>query len=183
MFDRSDCILRPINLADLELILKWRNSDRIRQNMYTDRIIMIEEHRAWFDRSLLENSCQHLIYEYQKQPLGVVNINQIDTRNGLCSWGFYVGDASAQRNTGLAMGFLAINHIFEKLSLRKISSEAFAFNQASVNYHLRLGFIQEGCWKEHFYRADKYQDIICLALFKDRWEAIKSSIDRRCFAK
>jgi len=44
----EECGLRPIEEGDLATVLEWRNSERIRANMYTDHLISREEHRAGF---------------------------------------------------------------------------------------------------------------------------------------
>ena len=46
MLRRDDCQLRPVLESDLGLIRQWRNSERIRANMFTDHIISSEEHLA-----------------------------------------------------------------------------------------------------------------------------------------
>jgi RimJ/RimL family protein N-acetyltransferase len=44
--------------------------------------------------------------------------------------------------------------------------------------HKRFGFKEEGVFKKHIRRGDKYEDVIRTALFTNRWEAIRSEIVR-----
>jgi RimJ/RimL family protein N-acetyltransferase len=44
--------------------------------------------------------------------------------------------------------------------------------------HKRFGFKEEGVFKKHVCRGDKYEDVIRIALFAHNWEAIRSNIVR-----
>lgn len=48
LFSEDDFTLRPMLLGDIDTVLRWRNLEHIRANMYTDQIITPEEHRQWF---------------------------------------------------------------------------------------------------------------------------------------
>jgi UDP-4-amino-4,6-dideoxy-N-acetyl-beta-L-altrosamine N-acetyltransferase len=186
MLDYSQCLLRPLTQADLERTLTWRNSERVRPMMFTDHIITAAEHQAWFERTRHDATVRHLVFEYAKTPLGVlgvVNVTQIDVRNRLCSWGFYIGETGAPKGSGLALGYLGLEFIFSELAIRKLISQAFRLNTASVGYHRRLGFKEEGCWREHLLKNGKYEDIICFALFAREWEEIRADIGKSCFHK
>jgi UDP-4-amino-4,6-dideoxy-N-acetyl-beta-L-altrosamine N-acetyltransferase len=162
--------------TDLIQVLNWRNSEPIRMNMYTDRLISWEEHLEWYLRTKDSLSSRHMIFEYQEASLGVVNITQIDSVNHKCYWGFYLGEPNVAKGCGSAMGYLGLEYIFKELGIRKLCSEAFCFNQASIKFHKKLGFVEEGLLKQHIIKNHKYQDIVCLALFQDVWFEIANNI-------
>ncbi|GLI38490.1 UDP-4-amino-4,6-dideoxy-N-acetyl-beta-L-altrosamine N-acetyltransferase [Geobacter hydrogenophilus] len=175
MLERSQCILRPVGRDDLDKLLEWRNVERIRAFMYTDHIISPEEHAAWFERLGTNDTARTLIFEVDGRPLGVVNVTSIDRRNGTCHWGFYIGEADAPRGSGTALGYLGLDHIFGTLGIRKVIGEAFAFNEASIAFHRRLGFSQEGHFVQHVLKNGSYHDILSFALFREQWEAHKQN--------
>ncbi|BDV43447.1 acetyltransferase [Geotalea uraniireducens] len=173
MLERNRCTLRPVTEDDLARLLEWRNSERIRLNMYSDHLISWEEHRAWFARLQESDTARTLLFAVDGRPLGVVNAVRIDRRNGTCYWGFYLGETDAPRGSGTAMGYLGLDYIFSELGLRKVIGEAFAFNEASIAFHRRLGFVQEGCFVRQVLKDGEYHDIISFSLFNDQWEAHK----------
>ena len=179
---REDCRLRPMNEEDLELVLLWRNSEKIRSNMYRDKVISIEEHRAWFKKVTHENGSLHFIFEYKGKPVGVVNANQIDMTNMRCVWGFYIGDEEAPKGCGSAMGYLALDYLFDKLGMHRIIGEVIEFNEASLKYHKKLGFIEEGRFEDHCRRKHRNYDVISLAVLADEWHKIKASLESNIFA-
>ncbi len=180
----SDCILRPVTsvLADAELLLRWRNADRVRFNMITDRIISRDEHMAWFQGILKETTCIVWIFEYQGVPLGQVNIKDIEALNNRCSWGFYLGEEGQVPGLGSAMLFLALEKIFYERKIRKLCSEILSFNEISINLHKKLGFSQEGCLKRHILRKESYVDLILMALFDVDWVMHKERLKQVIFA-
>lgn len=161
--------LRPMADSDLERVLAWRNSERVRSCMFSDELIALADHRAWWERAKTSSTSVHLIFEVDGVPMGVVNFTGIDRRNGRCSWGFYVGAEDAPRGTGTIMGILALDHAFESLGMRKICAEVIGFNTASLGYHRKLGFAQEGCLVRHVLRGSGYEDVVLFALFAEDW--------------
>ncbi|MFH1700238.1 MAG: UDP-4-amino-4,6-dideoxy-N-acetyl-beta-L-altrosamine N-acetyltransferase [Candidatus Zixiibacteriota bacterium] len=180
---RDQYQIRPIERGDLDLVLKWRNSERIRENMYTSHIISFDEHQKWFEKISAEKKSLHFIFETNGIPLGVVNITNIDNENKKCVWGFYIGAENAPRGSGSAMGFFALEHLFEKLEFHRIVGEAFAFNSDSVKYHKRLGFIEEGRLRDYVLKDGKYEDVVTLAILEDGWRDIKPSLIKLFFER
>jgi len=183
MLARKDCTLRPVEERDLELLLAWRNSDRIRSSMYTDHVITREEHLRWFERLQSERLALSLIFEISGKAVGIVNVSRMDRVNNTCHWGFYLGETDAPRGCGAIMGFLGLEYIFEKLNVRKVIGEAFAFNQASISFHEKLGFSREGHFHRHVRKNDNYEDIFAFALFTEQWTELKPELERKFFLR
>ena len=178
---REECTLRPLRESDLEIVLGWRNSERIRLQMYTDHEITPDEHRRWFERVRNADETACYVLEVRDRPVGVVTVSRIDRRNGVCHWGFYVGDAEAPRGTGAALGFLGLEMLFETMSFRKVCGEVLGSNAASLRFHERYGFVEEGRFARHVRKGGRYEDVIALALFREQWVAEKPSLERKCF--
>jgi UDP-4-amino-4,6-dideoxy-N-acetyl-beta-L-altrosamine N-acetyltransferase len=141
----------------------------------------MEEHRAWFERLRKDPAPTFLIFEFRDKPIGVVNVTQIDGRNEKCYWGFYIGDPEAPPGSGTALGYFGLNYIFDVLKIRKLCAEAFAFNEASIRFHKRLGFVEEGLLARHVQKNGRYEDVIPFALFAEDWAVHKSRIEASCF--
>ena len=76
-----------------------------------------------------------------------------------------------------------MNYIFEVMKIRKLCAEAFAFNSASVNFHKRLGFIEEGRLVKHILKNGRYEDIISFALFEEDWVRHRSRVEELYLGK
>lgn len=168
--------IRPMMEDDLALVLQWRNSERIRINMYSEEPISWENHCSWFSRIQNKESIQYFIVEYLDKPMGVVNFTEIDHIHNTCNWGFYVGDTETPRGSGTALGFLGLVEAFEHLHIRKVCAEVIAFNEVSLRFHRKLGFTQEGNLIQHIWKNNKYEDIVLFACFSDQWPALKEKL-------
>ncbi len=180
---REDYRLRSVEEKDLELVLKWRNSDRIRLNMYGDQIISMNEHISWFNRMVQNPSAEYLVFEFRLKPVGMVYFTDIDRNNEKCFWGFYLGEEVLPRGTGTIMGLLGMEYAFEALNIRKLCGEVFQFNTASIKFFQRLGFSEEGHFVKHILKSGNYEDIIFFSLFKECWQGKRVKLEEMVFAE
>lgn len=157
--------LRKMQLADLDMVLQWRNHPFVRNNMFHQDEITMEDHHQWFYRLNQESGRHLLIFEENNTSLGFVNLEFIK-KNQLIHWGFYKKH-DAPKGIGRAMGVSAILYAFNRLKARKIIGEVLAFNHASLIFHRALGFRQEDTLKEKFFDGNTHHDIVVFGLLAD----------------
>jgi UDP-4-amino-4,6-dideoxy-N-acetyl-beta-L-altrosamine N-acetyltransferase len=160
--------LRPMDHADLERVLAWRNHPEVRHYMYTRHEITPEEHLRWFERTRLDPAKHLLIFEANLQPLGFVNFS-ITGAGGIADWGFYTAP-DAPKGSGRRLGHAALSHAFSQLKLHKICGQALAYNTRSVQFHQSLGFQQEGILRDQHFDGENYHHVICLGLLCHDWQ-------------
>lgn len=172
----SDGNFRFLNEADLDMIFTWRNSDRIRNSMFSDHIISWEEHQRWY-QGLQKKDDVYLVFEFQNRPVGLVCFTDLNKLSDKCFWGFYLGDTRVPKGTGLLMGYWGLEFVFNDLKIRKLKSEVLASNTPSVAYHSKLGFYKEGCFRKEIFKNNRLEDVVLFAHFKDRWAEIRHEIE------
>lgn len=160
---------RPIQDTDLKTVFDWRNSERIRRVSYHDHLITMDEHRRWFKNLQADSTRRTFIFEENHRPLGTVNIVDIDLKNKRCRWGFYLGEEDLKKGTGTEMAKFALDYIFDAIELEKVCAEAFDWNEASIVYHLKLGFQREGLLRKHQLKDGQLQDLVLFGLLKSDW--------------
>jgi UDP-4-amino-4,6-dideoxy-N-acetyl-beta-L-altrosamine N-acetyltransferase len=180
---RTDYKLRPVEERDLDLVLSWRNSERVRRTMYADHIISVAEHRAWFERLQSSDRLQYLIFEHKGRPVGMVKIDDINRTNRTCYWGFYIGEEDTPKGTGSAMGFLALEHVFGTLGMGRVIGEVLAFNEGSIKFHRRLGFVEEGRFAGHVMRQGVCEDVVSFVLVDSVWQALRPQLEQKFFER
>ena len=172
------CQIRAVTEDDLPMVLSWRNHPYVRNFMFTQREIGLEEHRGWFAKASLDTSRRLLIVEDGKQPIGYVQFNQV-ADGGIANWGFYARP-DAPKGTGRKLGVMALNHAFSSLKLHKVCGQALARNQSSIVFHQRLGFILEGVLRDQQIIDGAYHSLHCFGLLATEWWPEKTILEREC---
>lgn len=161
--------LNPMSHKDLDLVLTWRNDPRVRENMYTNHVIMAEEHQKWFEKASRDPSKRLLMcVDESDVPVGVVTFSDFDPVHKRATWAFYSGESS-RRGVGSEMERLALDYAFETLGLEKLNCEVLSFNMPVVEFHRKHGFQVEGIFRAQYNRDGVLHDVYRLAHFRKAW--------------
>lgn len=176
---KNRAILKDIQIEDLSLVLKWRNQNHIRNVMFSSDIILMDQHKLWFEKLQITNTAISKIFYFDEIPRGVVNINHINHVHNTCEWGFYIGEVTGSRGMGTILGYTALNYIFKELQIRKVNAEILENNPRSSNFHEKLGFAHDGVLRKHIYKNDEYMDINIYSMFMDEWIIQSKKIEQK----
>ncbi len=179
---RNAGTLRPMEEADLERVLAWRNHPQVRRWMYTTHEIGPEEHRRWFEASAGDPQRHLLVYELDGQACGFVNVT-VDVATGVAgasaTWGFYLAP-DAPRGSGRGLGEAAIDHAFGTMALEELRGEALASNANSIAFHRRLGFEASGSpGGERREQDSEPVNVACFKLGREAWLARRRENETR----
>ena len=150
------------------MLLAWRNHADVRRFMFTQHEITPAEHRSWFAKVSQDSTRQLLIVEDAKDPIGYVQFSNA-LAGGVADWGFYARP-DAPKGSGRKLGATALKHAFGPLSLHKVCGQAIDTNHASIAFHERLGFTQEGALRDQQKINGKYHTLICFGLLVHEWQ-------------
>lgn len=171
--------LRPLTEQDLSIVRTWRNSPEVRRNMYTKHEITEAEHKAWFQRMTFDVASRWFVHEDASgQPDGVVYFTQLHPSNASAFWGFYAAP-NALPGTGTRMGLNALDTAFTLLKLHKLNAEAIVSNEASLRFQKKLGFKEEGVFRDFYYDGDHYSDVVRLGILASEWYKKREDIQAR----
>lgn len=132
--------LRPIEIADLDKLRKWRNSDEIRNFMLDQSVISKQQQFDWFsslDRKVDEI---HFSVDYKGNFVGYANVKQLRDINKL-NTGLYIGDAQ-YRGTFLAqcLGLALLDYCFNVLNVDRVFAQVLEENNAALRYNRLFGY-------------------------------------------
>ena len=151
------------------MVLAWRNHPAIRSYMLTQHEISLQEHRKWFERVQHDKTRQQLIVSDGIEPIGFVQFNPV-TQGGIADWGFYARP-DAPKGSGRKLGQAALEYAFKDLGLHKVCGQAIESNAASIAFHQKLGFTEEGRLREQQLIGEKYHTLYCFGLLANDWPA------------
>lgn len=156
------CSIRKMTPQDLELVFGWRNHPSIRRNMYRQHEIVMDEHQRWFEEADTDRDRELLIFELNGVPSGYVGLRRVGP-GGIADWGFYTAPGT-NKGTGKLLGQTVLDYAFQRLGLHKLCGQVLAYNEASISFHLRLGFVHEGTLRQQHFDGSTYHDVLCFGL-------------------
>jgi UDP-4-amino-4,6-dideoxy-N-acetyl-beta-L-altrosamine N-acetyltransferase len=162
------CTVIALTADDLPMVLAWRNHPAVRSYMFTQHEISLEEHRNWFARVKKDKTRQQLIVLDGDDPLGFVQFTSV-CQGGVADWGFYARP-DAPRGSGTKLGQAALSHAFKKLGVHKVCGQAIESNTASIRFHQKLGFAEEGRLREQQRIANQYHTLFSFGLLAREWQ-------------
>jgi RimJ/RimL family protein N-acetyltransferase len=65
---------------------------------------------------------------------------------------------------------LALRFAFDELNLHRLQLTAFSYNERAVALYEKLGFRQEGVFREFLQRDGRRHDMILFGLLRHEWE-------------
>lgn len=158
--------IRRMKTSDLQLVRQWRNHFSVRSCMFNQKAISQDEHEQWF----VEKSCQQnqflLLFENQGKPQGFISFNVKD--NLEADWGFYKAPDSPQ-GTGKLLGNYVLDYAFKKIGLSKVNAQVIQYNQSSLAFHQKLGFLEEKTVKDGYSDGNSHHDVIHFSLPSKIW--------------
>lgn len=151
------------------MVLAWRNHSEVRKYMLTKHEIGLHEHRDWFARVKEDKTRQQLIVLDGADPIGFVQFSPV-FQGGIADWGFYA-QPDAPKGSGRKLGEAALRHAFNKLGLHKVCGQAIESNAASIAFHQKLGFTEEGRLRDQQRIDNQYHTLFCFGLLAKDWQA------------
>lgn len=174
----KDVRLQPLVLENLEMVLRWRNSEHVRRNMYTSHEISKEEHLNWFSTLNGDVARRYFVCYINSSPVGVVGFTQIDPQSKTASWAFYAA-IDAPRGSGSIMEYYALDYAFSVLDLEVLECEVISFNKPVIRLHQKFGFKVEGELKGRHKVDGELFDVILLAINSDCWREQKEAMKNK----
>lgn len=156
-------------------ILRLRNIDVIRSNMYSDHVIDVMEHRSWLEKLKLDkNNIVFAVIE-DGAPKGVLSINNINAKHATADWAFYLSPSTQGRGIGAALEYTALEYVFNDLNLQKLNCQVLDFNVSVIQMHEKFGFQREGVLRSQIKKTDERVDVVLLGITKDEWQKNRES--------
>ncbi len=140
--------LRLITSDDTDLIVKWRNNDRIRNNFVYREFFTREIHENWLKTKVdTGNVVQLIICENSREnrPVGSVYFRYEDDNRKNAEYGIFIGeDDAVGKGYGNETANLAVEYAKNKLGLDKLILRVFAYNKIAQKSYEQAGFSKSG---------------------------------------
>ena len=152
--------------------------------MYSDHQIGQAEHDRWFAGALAASDRHYWIIEADGAAVGLANLARIDPTARRCEWAYYLGEASTRgQGLGSRIEYIVLRHVFETLGLNKLWCEVLLDNEPVWKLHESFGFTREALYRQHVFKAGRFQDVVGLGMLWSDWQSARPAIEARLRAK
>lgn len=164
--------LRPLETEDLLTLNSWRGKRVLRNETHGFRFpVSLQMDREWYERNVINAAPQKAIYAIQTKSgsfVGLAQLDRIDSIHRHAVLGLYIGDPE---HRGQGVGKQAVKELvkfgFMDLNLNKIFLHVNKSNVIARKLYKKLGFMEEGDLRRHYYNSGKWEDVIVMAIFAD----------------
>lgn len=163
--------LRPITAEDTDDIIRWRNSEHVRQYFIYQGDFTKEGHLQWLETKIKTGKvAQFIIIEKQtNKAIGSVYLRDIDQNQHKAEYGIFIGEESEKgKGYGTQSARLMIEYAFANMGLHRIYLRVFADNKRAISSYKKAGFSQEGILRDDVYVQGEYRDIVWMAIINSQ---------------
>ncbi len=140
ILSQYDVRLIRVQAEHLALILKWRNNDWVRKNMFVQDILQEKNQLAWFN-SINNASNYYFIIEYLGEKVGVIHAKNFIEEDGMGEGGIFIGEYDYLETWASVMASICLlNFIFAKTNINRSMVRVQAHNRRAISYNLKLGY-------------------------------------------
>jgi len=171
MLEGKEIILRPLKVTDWQKTIEWRNNFSIKKMalMHPFPITEIIE-KKWYQTVLKSTDNKNIYFTIVKKndiPVGFITLKNINYTHKNCSLGIVIGDTDDRgKGYGKEAMLLLITYAFNTLNLKKITVEVVESNKRAYALYKKLGFIEEGRLKQHYFIEGEYLDVHLMSIFR-----------------
>lgn len=167
--------LRPATENDGSIIVKWRNSDKVRRHCMTKKMINEELNLAFFNTYVVSGKYKQFIVERIEEntgiatyPIATVYLKDIDNENKRCELCIFTSDDEEWDEEGQIIAIrLLLERAFNEYGMHKVYTFVFNKYQDEVGLMKRAGFKVEAVLKEEAMSLDGiYEDVMRLCVIK-----------------
>jgi RimJ/RimL family protein N-acetyltransferase len=106
--------------------------------------------------------------------VGSINTHSCDRRHGTFKYGLAIFREHWRKGYASEAIMILLRYYFEELRYQKVIAHIYAFNEASVDLHKLLGFVQEGRLRNMIFTKGLHFDEYLFGLTISEYEMLKS---------
>ncbi len=139
----QNLILRPITDTDTDNILKWRNSNDVRNNFIYQPLITREEHLSWLIEKVATGKVLQfiMIEKNSKKEIGSVYLRDVEYCKKEAEYGIFIGEPDAKgKGYGTEAISLIVRYAFDIIKLNRLTLRVLSKNKYAIQSYKKAGF-------------------------------------------
>ncbi len=169
--------LRPLDPDDADTFQVWFNNPELRKWMLIPLPVSKVQEKEFIENMVKskEDVVLSIVVKEGDRLIGNVGLHQISQTNRKAMLGIAIADPDmTSKGYGTEAMKLIIEYGFNELNLHRIWLFTHDFNERAYKAYKKLGFKDEGMWRESLYYQGKYHDQHIMGILKQEWGNRKS---------
>ncbi len=174
MEDEKFVTLRPITEEDTNLIVKWRNNSRVRDNFIFQKEFNKQIHEKWLKEVVEKGQAIQYIICLGKEyrPIGSVYFSHVSEESA--EFGIFIGeDDLTGKGFGQRAARLILEKGFEEIGFGEIYLRVFTDNIVAIKSYEKSGFVKEELLKDVECTSGIKRDMYRMKITYDDWRKKK----------
>ncbi len=170
---------RPHELEDLEKFYKWFNDPEIKRLIGETQPLSKMESKEKLEGWIKDKNSISLSILTKKDNIliGTIGLIKIDNVHRRAELGIIIGEKNYwSKRYGQEAIRIILNYGFDRLNLNRIYLGMVDINERAKKTYEKIGFIQEGMLREHFYIDGKYHNRIIMGILREEWRKRRKNV-------
>ena len=167
--------LRPITLADGASVVKWRNSENVRNHCFDKTPVTLESNEQFYRMFVETGKYKQYIVERIDEDFGVasypvatVYLKDLDFVNNRCELCIFTSDDQEWNTESQEIAIKQLLNIaFDEFDFHKVYTYVFKDNQDEIELMKKSGFTEESRLHKEALNKGKYVDVLRMCIIAD----------------
>jgi RimJ/RimL family protein N-acetyltransferase len=168
--EADDVTLRVPGEDDLDFLTELVNDPEVWPSLMASRPKTRTAERE-FVESLADSDEVHLLICPGEEPAGIIGLNDVNQDWGVAELGYMLAPEAWGNGYATDAARRLVRYGFEDLRLHKIKANAYESNPASRRVLEKVGFEEEGLFRDHAYVRGEYVDVHRYGLLAEEFES------------
>lgn len=171
--NKLEVTLRPIEESDADNIVRWRNTNEVRRNLFSRSLLTKEQHLNYYRTVVCSGKCKQFIITIKEQneiDIGTVFLKNIDLNDLQAEFGIFIGESAGRgKNCSLPATEQILRIAFREMGLVRVYLYVVEDNAPAIKTYLRAGFREINREPDRFFREDISLDVIKMEITAEDW--------------
>lgn len=162
--------LRTVEREDLEFVQKHRNDPELRRPLTLDVPSNGEQQESFFEDVVSDGDTVNLLICRDGERIGTISLFDIGAFDGGAEIAIWLAPDAQGEGYGTEAAELLVDYAFRERRLHRITARVLATNAASMAVWEKLGFSEEGVFRDATFTGGEYVDNHYYGVLATEWE-------------
>ncbi len=172
--------LRAVEPEDAENAFRWMNDREVTRNLMARYPFSLESEREWVKgagKPLDFGNTRFAVETKEGVHIGHCGLHAANAESRHAELGIMIGEKEYWgRGFGTDTMLTLLRFAFEQMNLHKVKLGVFEFNERGLAMYTKLGFVEEGRFRDDLFQDGRYWDLIRMSILRREYEAVHGAI-------